>query len=394
MVPERPAEGGNGLAMRAGMLLEGLARSFTVRVVVAPVFGVPDAPTPLMERLADETRVLPLPGEPDPRADLITRLSTERGRARAAALHPLPALGRRVPAAWAATVAAQARGAALVFVMRLYLTPLLDDLLDGGPRPALIVDADDIESVAASRRGDAQEAAAFGRLERHYLPLVDRVLACSAEDARVLADLAPGAEVEVVPNGVRPPRGAGAAANARHDLLFVGNLSYAPNVRAATWFCREVLPRLPDARLALVGRSPAPEVRALERPGRVTVAGDVPDVTAWYAASRVALAPLPDGAGTSIKVIEALAHGLPVVATSLGARGLGGAVDRGLVTVTDDAGEMAAACRELLHDPARRARLGALGRTWVSAEASVDVSATLTDRLARDAVGTRGMLAR
>ena len=143
----------------------------------------------------------------------------------------------------------------------------------------------------------------------------------------------------------------------------VGTLSYPPNAAGAAWLCGEVLPRLPGVRARLVGRAPPPAVRALAGP-LVEVAADVPDVAPWYARSAVAVVPLHAGGGTRIKLLEALAHGVPVVATPVGAEGLSVDARRGVLIAADPA-DFARACATLLADPARAARLGAAGRAWV-----------------------------
>ena len=127
---------------------------------------------------------------------------------------------------------------------------------------------------------------------------------------------------QLVPNAVRRPTEVSSVGRARHELVFVGNLSYGPNADGAEWLCREVLPRLHEARVALVGSRPGPQVLELAADRRVTVAADVPDVTPWYRSSAVAVAPIRAGGGTRIKILEALAHRRPVVATTVGARGL------------------------------------------------------------------------
>jgi glycosyltransferase involved in cell wall biosynthesis len=163
--------------------------------------------------------------------------------------------------------------------------------------------------------------------------------------------------------------------------VFVGNLSYAPNVDAACWLCQEVVPLLGDVTVALVGSRPAPAVRALAaRPG-VTLAADVPDVGPWYAGATIAVVPIRVGAGTRTKTLEALAHRRPVVATTRGAEGLELGGSERPVVVRDTPQDFAAACRELLDDPARTTRLGKHGETIVRASATVDLVAGSIDRL-------------
>jgi glycosyltransferase involved in cell wall biosynthesis len=371
VTPVMPSEGGNGLAMRAGVLLEGLARSHRVRVLVAPVFGRPPPPDPFVARRAAGVDVLRADRTADRVASTVARLATAGGRERAAVLHPLPALCGALTPTLADEVAVAAEGCAAVAVMRLYLAPLLDALLDRERRPPLVLDADDVESPVHAGRGDHAEAEAYGRLEAYYLPRVDRVLVCCREDARLLARLRPRPRVVVISNAVRPggpqPPPAG-----RHDLLFVGNLSYAPNVEGVRWLCEGVLPLLPGVSAALVGSAPTAEVRALAAARDVRVAPDVPDVGPWYAGARVAVAPVLAGGGTRIKVLEALAHRRPVVATAAGARGLDLAGPGGAVLVADSPSDFAATCRMLLSDPGLRRRLGERGARWVADSATVE----------------------
>jgi hypothetical protein len=159
-----------------------------------------------------------------------------------------------------------------------------------------------------------------------------------------------------------------------NDLLFVGNLSYAPNVDAVEWLAGEIMPLLDGVNLAVVGSNPDPAVRALAS-DRVRIAADVPDVAPHYADSRVAVVPIRAGGGSRIKVLEAYAHSRPVVATSAGIRGTELGDGPGPALQADDPQGFAAACRRLLDDPALAARLGAEGSEAVAAEGSVEVVA-------------------
>jgi glycosyltransferase involved in cell wall biosynthesis len=127
---------------------------------------------------------------------------------------------------------------------------------------------------------------------------------------------------------------------------------------------------VPDARLLLVGRDPAPAVRALAG-GNVQVTGTVPDVTPFLAESRVVVAPLRAGGGSRLKIMEALDVGRPVVATSVGCEGIEDLVGQGVV-VADTAAGLAEAVGGLLLDPTRASALGQAGHDAVSAEHTWD----------------------
>lgn len=109
------------------------------------------------------------------------------------------------------------------------------------------------------------------------------------------------------------------------SVVFVAHLGWRPNVDAALWLARQVWPHVrrlaPDLELHLVGRSPAPAVQRLAA-SDVRVFADVPSTLEYVGAAKVATAPLLAAGGTRLKILEALAAGTPVVATSLGALGL------------------------------------------------------------------------
>jgi glycosyltransferase involved in cell wall biosynthesis len=391
LTPVMPGASGDGLAMRAGLFLEGLARSFRVRCLVIPVFGTPRQPDELVARLATSVDVLPLDPQADAVADLRRRLAEPAARARSIALHPRPSLCRGATLDAAHAVARAAHGASLVHVFRLYLAPFLDVLLDtvgdAPRRPIVTIDVDDAEASTRRLAGDP-DADAYERLEAHYLPVVDHVVTAANADAMALAETHNLTRVTAVPNAIRvpgrvvppPPYGTG------RDLVLVGNLSYAPNVDAALWLCHEVLPQLPGASVALVGWAPAPAVTELGRLDQVTVAGSVADVAPWYERARVAVVPVRRGGGTRIKLIEALAHGRPVVSTSPGAAGLDLVPGRDGLVLADDPGAFAAACRRLLSDPSLSARLAARGREAVARAANAVTVAGDIDRLFRSLV--------
>ncbi len=199
------------------------------------------------------------------------------------------------------------------------------------------------------------------------------VLVPSAEDAQVLAAAVPGCRPRIVPFGLAPAGvQASIAATPREPatLLFVGNFSHPPNVDAAIWLCTEIMPHVwahhPDARMEIVGRDPTPAVQRLART-QVVVTGAVPDVAPYLARCTVFTAPLREGGGVRMKLIEALRAGAPIVTTHLGAQGLGATPGRDLL-VADTAPEFAVAVGRLLAEPALRAALGAAGPALVAAE--------------------------
>ena len=132
-------------------------------------------------------------------------------------------------------------------------------------------------------------------------------------------------EVLVVPNGVDTAAVAYREPAAGAQLLFVGHYGYQPNAAAARELAGEILPRVreqcPGATLELVGREP-PAALARRPPDGVRVTGAVPDVLEHLHAARAVVIPLRSGSGTRLKVLEALAAGVPVISTPLGVQGL------------------------------------------------------------------------
>lgn len=113
-----------------------------------------------------------------------------------------------------------------------------------------------------------------------------------------------------------------------HRLLFVGTLSYAPNVQGLLWFLGTVFPafreKYPTATLVVIGRSPTSVVQSTcDATEGVTLMADAPDVLTHYADARVAVVPLLAGGGTRIKILEAAFAARPVLSTAIGAEGLG-----------------------------------------------------------------------
>jgi glycosyltransferase involved in cell wall biosynthesis len=172
-------------------------------------------------------------------------------------------------------------------------------------------------------------------------------------------------------------------------VVFVGSLDWLPNVDGLQWFVAEAWPLVrreqPAARLRLVGRNPTPEIQRLaEHPG-VEVVGSVPDTRPWLAESEVSIVPLRIGGGTRLKVFEAMAMGLPVVSTSLGAEGLQVRSGDHLL-LADGAEKVAEEVVRLLRSPELRVRLGAAARNLVETQFSSESVARQFESVCRRAV--------
>jgi polysaccharide biosynthesis protein PslH len=204
--------------------------------------------------------------------------------------------------------------------------------------------------------------------ERSVWRRFDALQVFTARDARSLGGIAPqlAGRVHVNPFAIAVPA-ADAVSAEPGTVVFLGNYTHPPNVDAALWLGREIMPRLrelhPGARLTLAGAQAPPEVLALAGDD-IAFLGAVPDAEALMRRSAVVLAPVRIGGGMRMKVLHAMALGKPVVTTTRGAEGLdvGG---RGALAVADDADSIARSTADLLADPAAAARVGAAARAYV-----------------------------
>jgi glycosyltransferase involved in cell wall biosynthesis len=232
------------------------------------------------------------------------------------------------------------------------------------------------------------------RIERLAMRGYDVVTVVGQADADRLRAIDPARRVEVVPNGVdlerfRPLSGVRPEPGL---LVFVGAMSFPPNVVAMQFFCTEVLPRVraecADARLLIVGRDPADAVLALGTHAGVEVVGEVDDVGTYLARAAVFVAPILSGSGIKNKVLEAFAVSRPVVATSLAVEGLP-VSDGREARVADGADAFARAIVDLLADPAAAERIGAAGRGLVEDRYTWEACADRYRRLYEDLAALR-----
>lgn len=232
------------------------------------------------------------------------------------------------------------------------------------PECRVIVDSVDVhflrESLRADltgERSDRKQAKKTRQRELNIYRKADLVVAVTEDDADAVRPACPGVPVGVVPNihtlnpGSTDPLG--------NSLLFIGNFAHTPNVDAVLYFTRDVLPRIrakvPDTTFTVVGGNPPAEIRALQC-NYVNITGYVPDTVPYLHASRVSVAPLRYGAGMKGKIGEAMAHGIPVVTTSIGAQGMG-VKHRQHILIADSAEGFAEAVVELMSNPSLYASL-------------------------------------
>ena len=288
---------------------------------------------------------------------------------------------------------------------RLYTLPWAKIIATRLKIPLLQIDLDDLESqtrkrladlyrsrrlrhLAAQFEADAQE---FLKVERTLDHSCRRVFVCSEVDRHHLQNQFPALETVVLPNVVRLPRTQPIqVAHQPFTFLFIGTLGYFPNQDALEYFCATSWPMIVSrargaVELCIVGDGLPSHIKTwLARQPGVVLSGWVANLEEVYARADAVVIPLRAGGGTRIKLLEALAHGVPVVSTTLGAEGI--EVQSGTHAIlANTPEEFAAGCLQLVQDAALRNHLAQNGKALVSTLYTEDV---LTRRIG--ALGKRG----
>jgi len=210
------------------------------------------------------------------------------------------------------------------------------------------------------------------RYELQVCAQAHQIHVMSERDGALLARFLPDGwrRLRVVPNGVEVPATWPGLAERDPGVLYVGSFGHSPNLDAVLYLAEEIWPRVrsrvPNAELTVVGSNPPTSVQSLDGRGGIRVAGTVPETAPYYRGHRLLAAPLRAGSGTRLKILEAFAHGLPVVTTALGAEGLGAKDDEHLLLAENAAAHAEAICR-LLEDDALHQRLAQGARALVEA---------------------------
>ena len=147
-----------------------------------------------------------------------------------------------------------------------------------------------------------------------------------------------------------------------YDLVFVGSMDWLPNTDGMKFFTGSILPlirrTLPQCTLAIVGRTPGPEILAMAAADpKIKVTGTVPDMRPYLWGSKMSIVPLRIGGGTRLKIYEAMAAGCPVVSTTIGAEGLS-VSHPGDIRLADTPEEFAGECIGLLQSEEERSESG------------------------------------
>ena len=243
-------------------------------------------------------------------------------------------------------------------------------------RSLLVLDEHNIEYELYYRMYQSERSAArrlfswleYYKFRREEIASWQSVSGCvmsSRREMEILHALSPGTPATVVPNAVDTEFFMPGAGPVDPDaIVFTGLMSYRPNVDAAIFFVRDIMPRIlakrRSAMFYIVGGEAPPEVTRLAA-ANVVVTGSVDDVRPYVHRAAVFAVPLRMGSGTRLKVLEGLSMGKPMVSTSLGCEGIDLVPGEHLL-IADDANSFADAVVDLMTRPEMAGRLGVEGR--------------------------------
>lgn len=219
------------------------------------------------------------------------------------------------------------------------------------------------------------------RYEQQYCSKFTEIVVTTAEDQIQLQEFAPKTPIAVIPNGVdlvtfpyrhTDPQG--------HKLVFIGAMDNLANIDAVCFFAHQVLPEIqkdyPDTTFDIVGSHPAPEVLALQTKPGITVTGRVPVMVDYLHKATVCIVPMRTGFGIKNKTLEAMAAGVPIVASDRGLEGL--AVDGDNIPLAalraNTPQEYIDAIKQLFDHPQLRAELSHNGRKLVESHFTWEIA--------------------
>ncbi len=209
------------------------------------------------------------------------------------------------------------------------------------------------------------EAGKLVAAERRWCPQFDVNAVVSEDENDVLSQACPGLRVRVVPNGVDTEYFTPRADPGTRTILFCGSMDMHPNQEAMEYFLRQIWPRVvaqaPDVDLLIVGRKPPEWLNEVARTDpRIQITGFVDDVRPYFQKAAVCICPIVSGGGTRLKILDSLAMGVPVVATSFAASGLSLGHDKHLLLANTEE-QFAEYTLHLLSELPLRSRLASAG---------------------------------
>jgi sugar transferase (PEP-CTERM/EpsH1 system associated) len=269
----------------------------------------------------------------------------------------------------------------VIQVESIHLMNYLPLLRGARNRPLIVCDWHNVESDVmrqyaerernVARRTYARRTAGLmSEAEERALKEFDAHIAVSEVDRERLQSVNSEATIFVIENGVDAKHYATQESAIRNRIVFVGSMDYHANIEGATNFARAVWPMIqqkqPSLRFTIVGRNPPSEITELSSIAGIEVTGSVDDVRRYYREALAAVVPLKVGGGSRLKILEAMAAGVPVVSTKLGAEGLD-VSDGENILLAESSAQLANGIFRLIETADLRARLIAGGHVLVRA---------------------------
>ena len=387
LTPIVPDITGNGLAMRAAAIAQALADITELRTVVVPVsVNAADTQMHWIKKHSVQAAVLRQPNSADA---MRAWLNYPQSRRLVATVPSLPQRARAAAPVHKTTLAKllQHNEFQFIYVLRLYLAGTVVPLLEQYPHPQAILDIDEDDAMVSRALADLQqsrghldsatqlraEAIAYDRFAAACLPWFDTVVTASETETQAMRKRYPSYHFATVVNAISTTSINKDHATHLHQpqtlqIIFVGNLNYQPNVEAVERLVKHVLPiikdQLPKTQLTIVGAGNDHSLAVLGHEKDVTVCGYVDDLQAEYKRASLTVIPLSAGGGSRLKVLEAFAYNIPVVATPTAVAGLDVRHNQHLLIADTDA-ELAQAACSIAHDSCRRQRLTSHAATFV-----------------------------
>jgi len=277
-----------------------------------------------------------------------------------------------------------------LWVQFLFMSAYIEKIFSGSQwghkqsRPILVLDQHNVDELTfrrflSSKANFAQKIYAAlemlkaRQLQKQWFPRFDAILCVSPEDLQKTAQYVDkSTSLWLAPNGVDigyfQPLAQQDSRERTSILVFGGSLDVKMNQDAVLWFSASIFPlikqRIPDVQFWIVGRNPTSEIWKLAKREGIKVTGTVADVRDYYRQAKVFVVPLRLGGGTKLKTLEAMAMGLPIVSTAVGAQGLD--IKSGQhICIADRPEDFAARVVELMKDPDKARRIGAEARLLV-----------------------------
>ena len=202
------------------------------------------------------------------------------------------------------------------------------------PQAAIIFNTVDLHFLREERSAELKnsdrlrcEAKNTRTKELALMRAADATIVLSTTELELVRQIDPSLRVSLLPFFRHLP-GRTLSFSERRDIVFIGSFQHLPNVDAITWFIGEVWPlvreKIADARLLILGSNPTEELYAAAHGDeRITVIGFVPELGDYFNCCRLSVAPLRTGAGIKGKIVTSASYGVPCVATTLAAEGMG-----------------------------------------------------------------------